>query len=194
MGIRRRLRRDTDGVVAVEFALILPIMAMLVFGTIEFGMLFRANLTVSQAARAGARTAAAQPRITGYQTDSASAVAAQLRNTLATEEISYLSIYRADKTTGLPLDGGTYKTCTSCYRFTWDNTTKTWTQLSGPSWAANTQRACGSEALTDYLGVYVEAKYTWVTGLFKPMFGSQSTLGERTIMRLEPIGGQTVCS
>ena len=49
--MRQRLRRESEGVVAVEFALILPILAILVFGIIEFGMLFRANLTVSQAAR-----------------------------------------------------------------------------------------------------------------------------------------------
>ena len=192
--MRQRLRRESEGVVAVEFALILPILAILVFGIIEFGMLFRANLTVSQAARAGARTAAAQPRILGYQTNSASAVAASLRNTLSTEEITYLSIYRANKITGLPADGSSYKTCTTCYRFSWDPATKTWTQLGGAAWPAASQQACGSEALTDYLGVYVEAKYTWVTGLFRPVFGSASLLQERTVMRLEPIGSQTACS
>jgi Flp pilus assembly protein TadG len=191
--MRRRRQRD-DGAVVVEAALILPILLMLVFGIIEFGMLFRANTTVSQAARAGARTAVALPRVPGYQTFASNAVGGALSTTMGSDEITYLTIYKANKTTGLPADGGTYKTCTECYRFTWDKPTKTWTQLSGPAWVHTAQKACGSEALTDYLGVYVEAKYSWITGFFTPFFGSTSTVGERTVMRLEPISTQSSCS
>lgn len=191
---RREALRRSDGVVAIEFALILPVLLMLVFGIIEFGMLFRSELSVSQSARAGARTAAALPRTAGYQTSAANAVAAQLRNTLSTDEITYLSVYKADKATGLPADGGTYKTCTSCYRFTWNAATKSWVAESGASWPATSQKACGAEATTDYLGVYVEARYNWVTAIFKPMFGNSMTVSERTIMRLEPIGNGSTCS
>ncbi len=190
----RKRRHQTDGVVAVEFALIIPVLLMLVFGIIEFGMLFRADLSVNQSARAGARTAAALPRTAGYQTSAANAVAAQLQNTLSTDEITYLSIYKADKATGLPTDGGTYKTCTTCYRFTWNSSSKSWVPESGASWAYTAQKACGAEATTDYLGVYVEARYNWVTSIFTPMFGSSMTVKERTIMRLEPIGTGSVCS
>lgn len=191
---RRKLKRTDDGAVAIEFALILPVLVMLVFGIIEFGMLFRADLSVSMAARSGARTAAALPRTAGYQTSAANAVAAQLRNTLSTDEITYLSIYKADKATGLPTDGGTYKSCSTCYRFTWDASAKSWTPEAGAAWAATAQKACGSEATTDYLGVYVEAKYKWVSAVFKPMFGDSMTVSERTIMRLEPIGTGSTCS
>ena len=190
----KRDRKKTDGAVAVEFALILPVLLMLVFGIVEFGMMFRADLTVSQAARSGARTAAALPRVASYQTNSAAAVAASVRTSLGANEISYLTIYKANKTTGMPSDGGTYKTCTDCYRFTWDTSTKSWTQLSGAAWPATAQKACGSEALTDYIGVYVEARYHWITGIFTPIFGSTTGLAERTVMRLEPIGSQTACS
>jgi Flp pilus assembly protein TadG len=50
--------RNDRGAVAVEFALILPILVVLVFGIIDFGRAFNAQVTLSQAAREGARLAA----------------------------------------------------------------------------------------------------------------------------------------
>ena len=46
------------GVTAVEFAIILPILLMLVFGVIEFGRAYQARLTVTHAAREGVRVLA----------------------------------------------------------------------------------------------------------------------------------------
>ncbi len=56
----RRPARDPDerGATLVEFALIVPLLLLLVFGIIEFGFLFNTNSNVNQAARAGGRTAA----------------------------------------------------------------------------------------------------------------------------------------
>jgi Flp pilus assembly protein TadG len=54
-----RIRRGRDrGAVAVEMALVLPILIVLVFGVIDFGRLFNAQIAVTQAAREGARLAA----------------------------------------------------------------------------------------------------------------------------------------
>ncbi|HHV34344.1 MAG TPA: pilus assembly protein [Syntrophomonadaceae bacterium] len=39
----------------LEFALVLPILLLLVFGIIEFGIIFFDNLVITQAAREGAR-------------------------------------------------------------------------------------------------------------------------------------------
>lgn len=55
-----RLRRLLQGEYAqslVEFTLIFPVLLILVFGVIDFGMGLRAYVTVSQAAREGARYA-----------------------------------------------------------------------------------------------------------------------------------------
>jgi len=54
----RRRRRNEDGVVAVEFALILPVLVMLVFGIIAFGIGFNQKLVVTRATREAARTMA----------------------------------------------------------------------------------------------------------------------------------------
>jgi Flp pilus assembly protein TadG len=50
--------RDERGAAMVEFAMILPLLVLLTFGIIEFGVAFNASSSVSQASRAGGRTAA----------------------------------------------------------------------------------------------------------------------------------------
>lgn len=57
-GATRRSRRIArQGTAAVEFALILPILLMLVFGIIEFGRAFMVAQVLTTAAREGARAA-----------------------------------------------------------------------------------------------------------------------------------------
>jgi Flp pilus assembly protein TadG len=46
------------GAAAVEFALLLPILLIIVFGLIDFGRALNAQITLTQAAREGARLAA----------------------------------------------------------------------------------------------------------------------------------------
>jgi Flp pilus assembly protein TadG len=53
----RRAPRDR-GAAAVEFALLLPLLALLVFGIVDFGRGLNAQITLTQAAREGARMAA----------------------------------------------------------------------------------------------------------------------------------------
>ena len=52
------LRSADRGAAAVEFALILPILIVLIFGVIDFGRAFNAQVSLTQAAREGARLAA----------------------------------------------------------------------------------------------------------------------------------------
>ena len=60
-GDRRR------GQALVEFALIVPVFLMIAFGTIDFGMAFNASLTISNAAREGARAGVTTPTTTAIQ-------------------------------------------------------------------------------------------------------------------------------
>lgn len=55
---RRPVKRTSDrGAAAVEFALVIPVVLLVVFGIIDFGRLLNAQLQVSEAAREGARAA-----------------------------------------------------------------------------------------------------------------------------------------
>ena len=61
-GLTVRLRRLTGdrGAAAVEFALVVPVLLLLVFGVAEFGRAYNIQTTLSGAAREGARTMALQ--------------------------------------------------------------------------------------------------------------------------------------
>lgn len=50
-----RHRRDDTGASAVEFAMILPLLLLVVFGVINFGFLLAQNATLASAVREGAR-------------------------------------------------------------------------------------------------------------------------------------------
>lgn len=53
------MRRSTEsGAVAVEFALVAPVLLVLILGIIDFGFAFNAKIAVTQAAREGARVVA----------------------------------------------------------------------------------------------------------------------------------------
>lgn len=52
--MRTRLR-DTSGVSAVEFALVLPILISILLGIVDYGWVFFNRLTMTNAAREGAR-------------------------------------------------------------------------------------------------------------------------------------------
>ena len=51
-------RADDRGAAAVEFALVLPLLLILIFGIIDFGRLLNAKITLTEAAREGARATA----------------------------------------------------------------------------------------------------------------------------------------
>ncbi len=55
---RRGGANSDRGAAAVEFALLLPLLVMLVFGLIDFGRAINAQITLTQAAREGARALA----------------------------------------------------------------------------------------------------------------------------------------
>jgi Flp pilus assembly protein TadG len=58
MNARLNIKRNEQGQAMVEFAMILPILLILVFGIIQFGILFNNYLTLTDAVRVGARQAA----------------------------------------------------------------------------------------------------------------------------------------
>jgi Flp pilus assembly protein TadG len=174
-------RHDQSGAVMVELAFALTLLLTLTFGLIEFGLAMRNALTVASATRSGVRTASSEPRQSTYATDAASAVATAL-SSLPANAPEELWVYKANAS-GMP-DSGNFTSCTACYKYTWNSSTRSWTAVSGNSWASSSQVACGG-ANSDAVGVYVRITHRYVTKLF----GSTKTLTDRTVMRLEPVPG-----
>lgn len=77
---RRRRTRDQRGAVAVEFALVTPLLLILVFGIIEFGFLLNRDTIVNNASRDGARV--------GSLGGSFSDICTQVKNELSASNIT----------------------------------------------------------------------------------------------------------
>lgn len=180
---RRRPRPgDERGAVVVEAAIILPVLLLFVLGIIEWGLVFKDLQTVYSATRIGARTASAEPRQSTYPSDVASAVSSGL-NAIPQGAWRELWVYKAQPS-GMPIgDSGSFATCDTCVRFTWDNTGKTWTQVQNtwPATGTGSQNACAGSP--DSLGVYIKVQHD----MFTAMFGTSKTLADHTVIRLEPM-------
>lgn len=74
----RRLRRDKSGVAAIEFAMIVPIMLMLFFGTVEFSQALTVDRRVAQVASTMADLVAQYDTLTYTQVDNIKLVAESL--------------------------------------------------------------------------------------------------------------------
>ena len=187
--------RDARGAVMVEAAITLPVLMLLLFGLLEYGLLFRTSLSMSDAVRSGARVAVAQPRTTGYHLSAAAAVSGTLSSArIPEDQIGMMVVYRADPRTGGLKGGGAFpshiEACnTHCWKFDWDAGTDQYVPRPTPSWSASSQFACGTELTTDYLGVYIKVTHRFVT----EMLQDEETLTERTVMRLEPLSSTDEC-
>jgi Flp pilus assembly protein TadG len=83
----RRLRlRSEDGQALVEFAIVLPLLVLLVFGMAQLGLAFRNYLAITDAARVAARAAAVK-RGAGPCT----AANAAIQNTVSASQWSEIS-------------------------------------------------------------------------------------------------------
>jgi hypothetical protein len=175
--------RSEEGVTVVEAAFVLPVVILVFFAIIEFGLLFSAVATTSSSSRAGARFGSANFAVASDKQVAANKIRDEVQANLTArtnlDDPEVLWVYKATST-GTPI-GGSFATCaTSCFKYTWDTATKTFvTQTGSTAWS--TPDACG--ATIDELGVFIQLKHTLVSGFFQP----SRTVKEYTTVRLEPI-------
>lgn len=187
-----RHARGQRGAVMVEAALILPVMALLIMGIMEFGLLFTSYSTTTAASRSGARLAATAYSQAGTSTSAQNLAAQQISLATAADlevlnnaEPVGMAIYRVDpsRPDGEPSGGfpGPNMTggCTSrCIRYTWNPSTETFDRTGG-SWTD--ADACGTTV--DSIGVYVQSEHSYISGIL----GDTRDVDGHTVMRLEPL-------
>lgn len=188
---RARLARRESGAVAIEAALLTPLLVLLFFGIIEFGMLYKDYLAVTSSVRAGTRMASAEPRITTFAQDAANQVAKE-GAALDMGAVNELWVYKAQPANGYPVgsNGSSFNACSNCVKFHWNNATKKFVAYSS-TWTATQQNACAGTAQgpPDTIGVYMKFTYQGVTGLIF----NEMPLEEHTVMSLEPIPTTQTC-
>jgi hypothetical protein len=206
-------RRREDGATAVEAALVMPILALLVFGIIEFGFLMKDYAGVSSLVRSGARIAStgadhgpgtctdtlpdAPPCSPANSPKLAQEAADAIQRAGAVsnpDQIQYILIYKAndkgypgnDGSTVMPTD---CSATANCVKFVWRAALDKFKYNSG-TWNSATISACfpGNAANPmDRVGIYMKATHPMMTGLF----GSSISLSDRAVMDFEPLATQT---
>jgi Flp pilus assembly protein TadG len=182
------LHRDS-GAVAVETAVVSMFLIILMFGIVESSFLFKDWLSVSAAARAGARMGASQPRVANF----AQASADQVTNALSDLNPSNIQAVWVYKTTGIT--GSPPASCdssSSCVPFTWNGSQLTTSSLG--NWLSTSQDACAGDVTTgtnlrDSLGVYVKYNHTSPLGFFF----NNSIISQSTVMWIEPWTADVHC-
>jgi Flp pilus assembly protein TadG len=80
--------RDTRGQAMTELAIVMPVLALVLFGVIQFGIVFNNYVTLTDAVRAGARTAA----VSGAAGNPSGATIARVKSAAADLKVSNLNV------------------------------------------------------------------------------------------------------
>ena len=209
MTLRRRTERGRpctgeDGAFIVEAAFITPILLFMLFSMLEFGLVYRDYLMVSDTVSNGAKVGAIQgPRLTasGYSADH-SIVSSIRQNTanIPVEWIDRIVVFRSNapgaggplaqvpsacKTAASSVTGCNIYDPVSAF-IAVQNGTAGYFQCSGTGPACGwppTSRKNGPRIVDiEYLGVYVKLNRPLVTGIF----GNDFELEVAAVQRLEP--------
>jgi Flp pilus assembly protein TadG len=189
--LRERRARGDRGAVLVEAAFVLPVMLMLVFGIIEFGLAWRGKITVETGARAGARTSSnlGKSSLADY---SALQTTISALSSIPTVNIDLVVIFNANSsgTIDPTCAAGTPQTnVCNVYApstFTLPSTSFGCGSGSPDRYWCPTNRTVDQSLNPDYVGVYVKTHHTFVT----QMFGTSGpTITATAVLRLEPSAG-----
>jgi Flp pilus assembly protein TadG len=125
----RTITTDESGQTMTEFAIILPVLVVLLFGIIQFGILFNNYMTLTDAVRAGAREAA----VSRNDADPTGATTTAVRSSAADLNQSNLAV-----TVNSPWQAGTDVTVTATYP--WSISLLGWVVSGGTLQSKTTER------------------------------------------------------
>ncbi len=204
-GRRRFGVRSERGAVAVEAAIVTPLLMVLLLGIVEMSLLMRDVVSTNSSVRTGARVAASAagsgpgtceasanpPPCTPASAPAVAQVAAdaiaRAGSAMPKNSIEWLLVYSAN-VQGYPLPAGnTSLTCsTKCVKYTWDSGLNKFRYSSG-SWNSASINACLNDPGRESVGVVLQANHSWITGFF----GNGVTLQERSVTQFEPLPNES---
>jgi Flp pilus assembly protein TadG len=195
---RIRLDGRQRGAALTEFAIVLPVIALLLAGLIEFGFTWQDKMTVEASVRAGARTGSSlgTARLADYSILQGVKSAV---NDIGIANVQYVVVYKASAADGkvpAACSGTTPASQTGvCNVYTGAQLTSlveadfTGTSSCGSTapdrfWCP-TGRQDLQSAGADYVGVWLKASRPTTT----KFFGSTMTITSNAVMRIEPSEG-----
>lgn len=177
----RRRRERSRGVAVVEAAFAFPVVVLITFAVIEFGLIYMTESTTVSSSQAGARLGAATVPLEPTPADAYDAMRDEVVDTIDAMSSrgtpDQLWIYRADAD-GTPVGVAGFGNCnTDCRAYTWNGTT-----FANPIGNWTNPDACIAGGL-DSVGVYITVRHDLVSGL---LFESVD-IEEHTTNQLEPL-------
>jgi hypothetical protein len=180
-----------------EAAIISPVFFALLFGVIEMGILFRDHLTITNATRDGARTAAAS----GNDIDADWRILQTINQSAAAAsrgDIQRIVIFKASSTSDKPTAACKAGTAVDgvCNVYTMADISRPVTDFdctnllvdrrfcpfgpispAGPPYFRDTRMSA-----LGYIGVYIQMRHRYVTGFF----GASVMIHDTSVVRIEP--------
>ena len=181
--------RSERGASAVEAAIVTPVVVSMLFGIIEFGMLFKDYLGAQAMLRAGVRVASAEPRNGTFAAD-AVAKMQQTGTVVNPVDVKELWVYKANPDNDFPYGFTSFSNCTTCVKFTWDPGTHILVGCTTPRWPASSHNACTRAAggPPDRVGVFLKVKHNSITGIIGSL-----DIAEGAALFLEPFPALAGC-
>lgn len=187
-----RLARGDRGVAMVEMAIVTPFLALLVAGIVEYGTLWRDDLTVTSATRSAARVISNAGDAEGADYEGILSLRAALQS-IDGVTVEGMMVYRATTVDGQPdascfLAGNPQSSTGWCNYYTAAQvqslTSGSFSACTGPdaSWCP-TGRDVQQVGGTDHVGVWVRINRPYFTGIIP---GGGVTITDFTVMALEP--------
>jgi len=178
-------RRRERGQTLVEFALVAPLLLLVIFGTIEFCFLYQSLNTVDFAAREGARVGAVLgPTDATADSKIIQAIFAATSNGtgLLFSQIQMIEIFRSSENGSVPPPlASCAQQATPPFEDVYDGQGNACPGTLG--WPPSARNAVLNSA--DYLGVRITFAYNWVTSFVSAARG-QFTLTGVSIQLIEP--------
>ena len=165
----RRARGD-DGAAMVEAAIVMPLLMLLVFGIIEWGLAFLTATSTNSAARSGARTASALTLNTTYADQARLAVESNLSGAIPfatpARDVGLRGALHESPGLAVPLRADELGMRHELHQVHLERQQPLRTIRSG-AWPAASMVVCGVPPTTfDSVGVYLKVRHNFVTNFF----------------------------
>jgi len=186
-----RTTETQSGQALVEFALVLPVFLLLIFGVVEFGFLYNAAVTVNFVSRVAALLAAEGGRTEGTDCMVLRAIERDMISPTISSRISTVEIYWSDANGDQVASSANVYTRTGSLTCTYASGSITVpytlsTDLYPEAQRCDVLAGCGgSHATVDDVGVRITYTHQWVTRFGQTIAGS-ITFQRSTAVRMEP--------